>query len=311
MAASKSKRKVLDDTDVNVEVTGSDSIELDDILDDDEAVDIEIEVSAPVAEALTPKTKSVSTGSIADLIADLDEDKPWLTYAFYGKNGTGKTHLGATCDGSLILPIEDGTITIRKMGNKGKIKKLPIINWQSIEDAYWMLHSGTPTAEGIVIKTKTGNFLVRAVVFDTLTRLVQVCLRSVVLGAAATDPSKDVVSPTLRDWGIMSQKIQYWLMQFEELPVHKVWLLQETSMGETDDEEFAIFPDMNRALRNFVQSEADVIGRTCIVKYEGQSVHALKFGANTRFITKDRTGDLGKTWINPRLDKIIAKSVGA
>lgn len=312
--ATKSKKKPVDIEELDIEISDNTSIELDDIdLDDDEIdVEISVEAEAPPAKKETSKKApaKVPSSSAADLIVDLDEGVNWLTLAYYGKNGTGKTHLGATTEGALILPIEEGTLTVRKMGDSGKVKKLPVLEWQMIEDVYWMLKGGKATKDGIVIKTRKGDFTVKVVVFDTLTRLIQVCLRSVVLGAAATDPTKDVVSPTLRDWGIMSQKMMYWLMMYEELPVHKVWMLQETSQGEAEDDEFSIFPDMNKALRNFVMAEADVIGRTCIIKHDGEMKHAVKFGANNRFVTKDRTGDLGKTWVNPRLDKMLARALG-
>lgn len=326
---TKSKRVTVDAPDIII--SGSEDIELDDVLEEDFSEDEYEEVVAVKKEEEAPKPKKrktsavvlhveddpevmeigdVGVSGIEALITGVEEDINFPTWLFYGKNGTGKTTLASTVDGALIFAIEDGTLSIRH--SKDKIKKIKITSWEQIEELYWVLERSTPKVVdgkvvGLKLKTLGGEFLVTTIVLDTLTKLAQVCLRSVALGSLASDPTKDVVNPTLRDWGTMTQKLSYWLMQYAELPVQMVWNMQEASTGETDDDEFSIYPDINKALRTFVLAQADIIGRTCIVKKDGEMKHAIKFGANPKYVTKDRTGVLGKTWINPRLDRLYTK----
>lgn len=323
MAAKKTKKTesvIAEDLDI---VLDDDSIELDDVTE----VEPEDEEEIVVAEAPKPKRKRVAVTTddrLPDVEVSMIEDEPssgleivdidanldWITTLLYGKHGTGKTTTGATIDGALIAAIEDGTLSARKTPNK--VKKVDCSTWDKIETLYWILAKGKVIdGKGIEIKTPAGKFLVTTLVFDTITKLIQVCLRSVVLGEkGAATIGKDVVAPTLRDWGTMTQKISYWLMLFDELPIHKVWLVQETSTGEAEDDEFSIYPDVNKALKSFLMAQADIIGRTCIIKHDGEMKYALKFGANNRYVTKDRTGNLGSgTYVNPKLEKLFAKAL--
>jgi hypothetical protein len=109
----------------------------------------------------------------------------------------------------------------------------------------------------------------------------------------------------------MSQKMTYWLMQFKDLPVQLVWLMQEVSSGETDDEEFSVTVDVNKALRNSLLAEADVIGRTGITTVKGEPTFVIRFTPNPKFVTKDRTGVLGNSaYANPNLDTLNEKIEG-
>ena len=316
MAKSTSKKNPIELEDL-VTTSGSATLELDDLLDDSddsivlesdvEAEEPEIEVEIKTTTKTSKATKKVTSTKpeICEFITDVAENIEHLTWLLYGKNGTGKTTIGGTADGALILAAEDGTLSIRN--SKNNIKKLPIDVWDKVEQAYWLLKNGVVTSDGIKIHVKGGTFLVKTLVIDTITRLIQICLRSVVLGEAAKDPEKDVVSPTLRDWGTMSQKLAYWLMQFDELPVQKVWLMQETTSTDPTEDEVDITVDANKAMRNMLLSQADIIGRTCLIKHDGQTKFAVKFAPNTNFVTKDRTGVLGKTFVNPNLDNLYSR----
>ena len=322
--AKNTRKPKAEDFDVEISTTSNADLTLEDIdldldldniedveeLINEEELEEELDVDIDVVEDAVPKPKKTKTPKIAipsilDDVVTMSENVEHPTWLFYGKNGTGKTTLGSTVDGALILAIEDGTLSIRD--TKYDVRKLRCDSWDKIEAIYWALEGGKVTDKGIVIDTPTGKFTVTTLVFDTITKLMQTCLRSVVLGDGAADASRDVVNPTLRDWGTATQKVSYWLMMFKELPIQNVWNVQETFTGETEDDEFSIYPDVNKALRSFLLAEADIIGRTCIIKKDNEMKYAVRFGANNRYVTKDRTGKLGKTWINPRLDKMYEK----
>ena len=285
-------------------------IELEDELVLDETVDaFTVEPEPTVEEPIVLGGVSTSdVDDIAFLITDVDENVEYLTWLIYGKNGTGKTTMLSTVEGMLILAADEGTLSIREKVDKDKAKKIKIDTWDKLEAVYWLLANGKKTDNGILIKLPTGPFLVTSLGFDTLSKLAQICMRKVVLGEKSKDASKDIINPTQRDWGQMTQRMQYWLGLFKELPLQKVWLCQErANADELDSENYTIFPDMSQALRNYVQSEADIIGRTYLKKDGGKVQFRLMVGPHDTAITKDRTNKLPPIIANPRLDALYKK----
>ena len=245
--------------------------------------------------------------SISDLITDIDDAVEFLTWVVYGKNGTGKTTLLSTADGILILAPEDGTLSIR--GKAGQAKKLKVDSWEKLEQVYWLLKNGiTLPNGGIRIAVAGGTFDVKYLAIDTVTKLAEVCMRNIVLGDKARDPSRDLVKKTMRDWGDMSEKMKYWIQTFEELPLQRVWVCQETTNSDdADSDEYSIYPSLNKSLRAYILSEADIIARTYIAKdaATGTVQYRLSAMPNPTFVTKDRTSKVNKGAINnPHLDKM-------
>lgn len=243
---------------------------------------------------------------IWELVTDVEDNVEYLTWVIYGKNGTGKTTLLSTVDGMLILAAEDGTLSIKDKA-KGKAKKLKIDSFGKLESAYWMLKNGTFTGEGIEIKTKTGTFLVTHVGFDTIDKLSEVCMRQIVLGEKAKDPSVDMLKRTIKHWGDMNEKMKYWLQRFKELPIQRVWLCQEAGNSEDlDNDEFSIGPALNKGLKTYLLSEADVIARTYLARdtETGKTQFRMTAMPNEHFVTKDRTNKLTGVIGNPNLTKL-------
>ncbi len=267
-------------------------------------------ISAVSAAPSAPAPMTLS--EIEGLIVDMDEGVDNPTTLIYGKNGTGKTTILSTIEGMLVFAIDDGTLSIRDKA-KGKAKKIIIDTWEKVEKLYFMLDRGTKTPEGIMINTAGGSFYVKAVGFDTITKLASLCLRSVVLGDKAKLTDKDTVFPTLKQYGEMAQKLTHWLGLYKALNIKNVWICQETSNTEsTDDEEYSVTVDVQKKVKTFILAEADVIGRTMISKVDDGSgkvvpQFGIAFLPNGKFITKDRTGVLPSYLANPNLDVIYNK----
>lgn len=284
-------------------VIEDDDLEL--VFDDDfDDLGIEELTEEEMKPSLSPVKDVTDLSRIEALITDVNDSIEHLTWVIYGKNGTGKTTLLSTAEGVLILAAEDGTLSIRSKADNAR--KIRIDSWDKLEAVYWLLKDGKPTKKGIEIQTSTGKFVVKYVAIDTVTKLAEVCMRNIVLGEKEKDINKDVIKRTMRDWGDMSEKMKYWLQQFEELPVQRVWLFQENS--NTDDlesEEFSIFPAINKSIRTYVLSEADIIARTYIAKTDKGVQYRLNASPNQSYVSKDRTNAINKGAINnPSLDKM-------
>lgn len=269
-------------------------------------LDLSTDEELAYTEILAPVKPKPSLG-ISSLITDVDDFVEYLTWVIYGKNGTGKTTLLSTLENVLILAVEDGTLSIRDKAKNAK--KIKIDSWDKVEAVYWLLKNGEYKVEGIEIPVGKGKFLVKSIAIDTITRLSEVCMRSVVLGEDSSSSEKDVIKRTLKDWGEMSEKIRFWLQKFEELPLHRVWLFQEQSNSEeVDTDEFSIYPAINKSLRTYVLSEADIIARTYIAKVENSMQYRLSAAASSKYVSKDRTNTINKGAItNPDLTQIYNK----
>lgn len=250
-------------------------------------------------------------GGIGDLIVAIDESVEHLTWLIYGKNGTGKTTLLSTVDGMLVLAAEDGTLSIRDKVTGGAMK-IRIDSWKKMEQVYWLLKEGRWADNGVYIQTSQGQFHVKSLGFDTVTKLIEVCMRNVVLKDKEKDTSRDIIKRTLRDWGDMGEKLKYWMNMFKELPLQKVWLCQESANAEDlESEEYTIYPAANKSIRVYLQSEADVIGRTYIKQTApGKVQFRLSVAPNPTYITKDRTNQLGGIIPNPKLKTLYNKVFG-
>lgn len=287
-----------------------DEDDLDIVSFDDAIMEVEPvleDVSGSMLELAPKASVGMDIFDIADFITPIEDKIKYLTWVVYGKNGTGKTHLLSTVPGMLILAAEDGTLSIRDEAKDAR--KLKVDTWEKLEAVYWLLAKSPVVTNddgttGIELALKHEKFVVKSLGFDTITKLAEVCMRNVVLGEREKDLDKDIIKKTMKNWGDMSEKLKYWLQLFKELPVQKIWLLQEgTNSEDVDSDEFSIFPQVNKSVRTYVMSEADVIARTYIAKTAKGVQFRLSAAPNDKYVTKDRTNKLGIV-ANPSLNKL-------
>lgn len=247
--------------------------------------------AAPDAPNVRIPVNRAKIDGIASRIQSVDAfSKKYLTIMVYGLSGTGKTRFAATAKDVLIVDFEDGLLSVRN----SKAKFFKVDSWDDVEALYWYLAS-----------QKERQF--NTIAFDTLTRMQQIGLRRVVLDSAEKDPTKDVVLPNQRDWGVMTQKMTYWLQMFRQLPYHQIWLCQErTTSDDSEMQGFMGFPDLSRAVRNYTWQFADVIGRMSKrMKEDGTVEYILQTGASDVYVTKDRLNVLGAGMVNPNFEAIV------
>lgn len=246
-----------------------------------------------------------TTDPFESRIQDVGTLPQYTTWVVYGKNGTGKTTFGASGEGTLVAEIEkDGTFSVKNM--TGKAKRVAIKSWKDLEELYWYLQRNPDKYKILVL--------------DTLTRLLEYCVRDIVVGEKAANielMDKDIVRVTLQQRGDIAQKMIFWLSAFNNLPLHKVWLCQEASGSEDADvKDVDTYPDLSRKIRTYVCSDATVIGRMMVklldgVDEKGQPVQLPSFrlmvAPSDKWLSKDRTQMLGKGIVNPKIDELLEK----
>ena len=271
-------------------------ITLDDDLDVAHTKD-EIDDMFSPKEEVTHEVHEVSMGDFESLLADVDTSAKYLKMLLYGRNGTGKTHFVGTANKTLLLGPEDGTRTLKGKGFKGKF--VHINTFDKFEQAYWYL------AKEAALPASKRKFDTVAV--DTLTRLVQVCLRHEVMEAQKRSVVDEaVISLTQRDYGNMTQRIFYWLGNMFALPYNFIILCQErTTTDDADMAEYQGFPDLPRALRNLVLGDMEIVGRLYVDRdAESKPRFRMTTHPSDMYWTKDRTGSIGRK-TNPNFEEIL------
>ncbi len=245
------------------------------------------------------KKKSLSktkTGGIEDRIRPVAEVERTASYAFYGRAGSGKTTLAATFPKPiLLLDIRDkGTDSIADV--KG-IDVLEIESLDDIEDVFYDV-------------LKPGKHKYKTVIFDTVTEMQKLVMKSVVMGKSKkkVDESRigDWGSMAKRDWGDVAAIMNKWIADFRDLDMEVVFLAQERvkNVDDEEGEDNQLTPEVGAAvmpsIATTLNAAVNVIGntfirmkRTAVVKGNKKShketpVYCLRVGPSPVYTTKLR-----------------------
>lgn len=305
MAKAKNKRDTGLPVEQEIVVSTEDILEMDDLISMEPIEEVETKPAQP--QPAEPRFKGTDpipvnqesgyqdrVRKVEELIRPVSDVKDdYLTLLGYGLNGTGKTTFGATAKNALFIDIEHGLKSVRHTD----ALYYPVNEWADVEALYWYL-AGQPGGKHPKIDT---------LVWDTLTRLLRVAVRNAVLGEAEKDPTKDIINPTLKNWGDATERIIFWLSAFKKLPYHQIWLCQERATSDdVDAVGYLGFPDLSRALRNYIQGDADVIGRfEKRMDETGQVNFIFNVAPSDMYITRDRLNVLGSGMKNPNFEVIL------
>lgn len=218
-------------------------------------------------------------------IMGVEESFEYLKLLAYGKNGTGKTRLGASGPKPLVIDCnERGTLSIR---NFEGVKRMPLNIWTDIDWAYWYLAKGEHPYETVVL--------------DTVTSLAQLCMKFVLGDEASRDPTMDPLMPSKREWGKVGELMRTVILNFRNLDMNVVFLAQERRgfTDDADDDEPEIFPEVSPSIRTTLTAAVDIIGHMYVKEVvkkgekgeKKQTVPAYRMliGPSERYVTKDRS----------------------
>lgn len=234
-----------------------------------------------------------------DGIKPVEEVSPYLKLGVYGRNGRGKTRLGASFPNALIIDInEEGTRSA--VGTGTEVRECR--NFDEVAHGYWYL--------------KAGNHSYETVVIDTVTALHQASLRKVLGEAEDRDPTREPSTPDKRTHGRAGQLTRDLVMDFRNLPMHVVYLCQERVIDDEDSDEPAFHTaDLPAGARGTMTGAVGILGRIfsremtvrnrTTKKKTTKWIDLMLVGPHEQFDTKDRTNNLGVIVQQPTGPKLI------
>lgn len=278
-----------------------------------------------MTQRTTAKTGRTQSRKMADLpVENIDEDDgEGLSFAFYGKSGTGKTTLAADWPKPMLyIDIMDkGTKSIRDI--KG-IKRLRVGSWKEFDDAYWWLVENPDVYKTIVV--------------DTLTQLQRLVVEELTDGRKLKKGQNPGDWGTLsqKDWGTIAATMKEGIVNFRDLVeegMDIIFIAQDRAfnVGEDEDAEESLAPEIGPALSPSVvktlNASVDVIGNTFIreriipstIRTEkGKKIrtpekavieYCLRLGPNSLYVTKVRKPksiEAPAVIVDPDYDEIMA-----
>lgn len=243
-----------------------------------------------------PKARAIE--AVRKRIVPVSKAEPHLKVLVYGRNGMGKTRFAATAPKLLIVDIgEKGTKSVR---NYKGVDVYPARSWKEVVWAYWFLKAGGHEYESVAL--------------DTLTGMQNICMVEVLKEAGDRDPTKDPKTASMRDWGKLAQLMKEQLLNFRNLPMHVIFTAQERTYDNEEEERLERVPDLSPGSRATATACVDVIGRI----YRKERRWAAKggkekvrwetrmlVGPHDDYVTKDRTGVLGRIVVEPSIPNIL------
>jgi hypothetical protein len=245
-----------------------------------------------------PRNRTAGIESVKRRIVPLSEADPYLKILVYGRNGQGKTRLGGSGPRPFVLDCNDhGTKSIRSQPGDAFFAD----TWEDVVFAYWFL--------------KQGNHDYETLVLDNVTMMQNLC-SAYVLKEIERDGLRDPKTASQREWGKIKQYMGPQLLDFRNLPMHVVFIAQERTVDNDDEERTERVPDLSPGVRAYATSCVDIIGRMLNrplrrvnkdKKAEVVEWHNVLFtGETDDYVTKDRDRYIPRgVMVDPTIPKIV------
>lgn len=240
----------------------------------------------------------------------------------YGRNGTGKTTLAATITANtLVVSVDDENV--RPYMNKPNIRVAKIRRWTDVMDVY-----------DIVSAPKSG---IQALVWDTWSRIQDLALGHI-CGYEPSDPAKlrayiERIPKSPQDWRGWNQVgalCSEWQRNFNLLPVHALYLMQENDREQRYDDSVQTGPRLTPYALTGIRDSVEILGRLYVdvetgpegeeddapplIELEGgknsvipenaREVRKLFIGQHDRYLAKGPTHVLGRIVKDPTWPKL-------
>lgn len=181
----------------------------------------------------------------------------------YGASGCGKTVLGSTAPNPIFASAEGGLLSI-------KDKNPQFVEIKSYKDLQELLN---------FLQTQKHTF--ETVIIDSITEVNDIIKMDI--------EKRTGKAMQLQDWGELAKKIKALFRGFRDLPLHVIFIAQETS--EMDEGVVTkVIPSLNGKAATEIAYFMDIVGYLMIDK---TGERKLLTNPNAKLLTKDRSNLIG------------------
>lgn len=234
-------------------------------------------------------------------IIDLEDFTESINVLCHADTGAGKTVLWAALPDILILAIEEGTVSAKRMlppvkaGHKRKVWK--IHNWSELAEAYeW-------------IADNPGVF--KWIMLDSITKAQYMCIQHIMRMVVLANPSRDPLVPAIGDHFKWQLSMKQLVTDFNELPENMVWLARSMVKDDPDGNEIVVplIEGKDYGMSAWICGEMHLL---CYLRKErkgrgdaAKMVRKLYTNEHAMYWCKDRYDALPHVIENPDANKII------
>jgi len=200
----------------------------------------------------------------------------------YGQSGVGKTVFCSTAPSPLFLDAEGGLLSIQHSVDFIKIDSL-----MGLWEAYKFL------------KEEKHNY--KTVILDSLTEIVKYLLDSIV-------QERNVELPTIREWGILSDKVRKIVRLFRDLPMNLIVTCLTSEQKDEDTGRICINPAVFGKLEKELPAYFDIVLYMYAIKDPKSSEvkRSLLTESTEKYVAKDRSNKLDRVEV-PNFQTIYNK----
>ncbi len=192
-------------------------------------------------------------------IQTFNPENSYIKALIYGPSGAGKTTFAATAPKPIFASSEKGLMSIRHLAPQF----VEINSLQDLKDLYNFLKNEKHDFETVVI--------------DSITEINDIIKTEI--------ETRNKRNMQLQDWGILQKEIKDILRKFRDLPMHIIFLAQETT--EKDEEKIVKYlPSLNGKSATEIAYYMDTVGYCFIDKLGNRKIGTMP---NEKYLTKDRT----------------------
>lgn len=209
------------------------------------------------------------------MIQDIDDLVEPINILCHGDTGAGKTRLWSRLPNVLILAIEDGVISAKRAGIKGKVWRCP--HWPDIVEAYEWLRDNPGVFDWVLI--------------DSITKAQSLCLRHIMDTVVRANPSRDPHIPAQGDHFKWQLSVKQMVTDFNDLPENIVWLARSMNKESPDGDDIVVplIEGKDYGISAWVMGE---MGLVCYLKKDrakdGKTVRKLYTNEHAMYWCKDR-----------------------
>ena len=206
-----------------------------------------------------------------------------VRFLVYGESGSGKTVFASTWPDTVFLDIDMGMASVKR-----EVARIPITNWQSIQDAYMFL--------------AYSDHSFRTVVVDSLNEAQWQSMQNVIQTFSTVRRAYDNL-PAMGDYGKALSDFDNLVRYLRALPMNVVFIAQS---AQRENEEDMVQPQFTgKATSRNVARMMDVIGYL----YKKDTTDPVKPRVmvfdDSRFLTKDRSDKLPPVMEDPSYEKLV------